>query len=77
MKNDEMQVLKRLLKKLSALRTTLSDDERALLDQFIVTAQADDTMAHVFTGPAPAPNPRPKPRYDVVYDPEKEIYKIV
>jgi len=121
MEAKEMQATKRLLKKLSALRATLSDDERALLDGFIVTPRADDVAAHILKdaispavtpraddvaahvlkdaiSPAvtpraddvaahvlkggitpavtPATQPGPHPRFDVVYDPEKQIYKI-
>jgi len=41
------QSLKRLLKKLSALRATLKNDERMLLDDLVTNAKAD-VSAHVF-----------------------------
>jgi hypothetical protein len=51
----EMQVMNRLLKKLSALRATLPDEERALLDEFIVTPKTgEDVQAHVFQAPITA-----------------------
>lgn len=40
------QALKRLLKKLSALRATLKSDERSLLDGLIISS-ADEAVAHV------------------------------
>ena len=40
------QAIKRLLKKLSALRATLKNDERKMLDQ-LVTGSADDVEAHM------------------------------
>ena len=39
------QAFKRLLKKLSALRATLKNDERSLLDE-MVTGSADEVEAH-------------------------------
>ena len=60
METKEMQAIKRLLKKLSALRATLSDDERALLDGFIVTPKADDEVqAHMFPPGALPPGALP------------------
>jgi hypothetical protein len=141
MNTEETQAMKRLLKKLSALRATLSDDERALLDGFIVTSKADEVVAHVIKDAvspavtpaaddvvahvikdavspavapaaddvtahvikdavspavapaaddvaahvikegispvvAPATQPRPHPRFEVIYDPVKQLYKI-
>ena len=43
MKNLENQAAKRLFKKLSALRATLSNDERAILDKLV---GADEVQAH-------------------------------
>lgn len=43
MKNLENQAAKRLFKKLSALRATLSNEERAILDQLV---GADEVQAH-------------------------------
>jgi len=49
MKSEEAQAMNRLLKKLTALRATLGDDERALLDGFVVTHKAvDEVAAHAF-----------------------------
>ena len=46
MKTNQKQVAKRLIKKLSALRATLSNDERALLDTMI---GAEEVRAHKMT----------------------------
>ena len=42
MKINQKQVSRRLFKKMSALRATLSNDERALLDRIVV----DEVVAH-------------------------------
>ena len=89
MNTEEMQAMKRLLKKLSALRATLSDEERALLDEFIVTPKADEVVAQKFDQPFPKADrvdevvaqkfdqPFPKAdRIDIVYDPTKKVYRI-
>jgi hypothetical protein len=119
MKNEEMQVMARLLKKLTALRATLGDDERALLDAFVLRPAPDEVKIHAFDPglaktpakvpapdevaahafdpglaktpakvPAPdevaahtfdpglAKTPAPHPRYPIVFDAEKEIYRI-
>src|SRR5574340_235707 len=44
------KALPRLLKKLSALRTTLNKDERTILDR-MVTGAADEVVAHRMDGP--------------------------
>ncbi|HEX9839949.1 MAG TPA: hypothetical protein VGA72_11405 [Anaerolineales bacterium] len=44
MKTTEKQASKRLFKKLSALRATLSNEERKLLDELIVTEVAAHKM---------------------------------
>jgi len=46
------QAVKRLLKKLSALRATLKNDERKLLDQ-LVTGPADEVEAHSLSPKSP------------------------
>jgi len=46
--DKQTQALKRLTKKLSALRTTLRKDERDLLDQLILGASAD-VAGHALT----------------------------
>ena len=45
---DEKQatIVKRVLKKLSALRATLSDEERAVLDGMIIANKGGDVSAH-------------------------------
>jgi hypothetical protein len=53
--SDALTTTARLLKKLSAVRVTLNDDERALLDQIVLNASisASDVSAHAMTsGPA-------------------------
>ena len=50
MDEKQARIVERLLKKLSALRATLSDDERMVLDHLIVGEQApaqDEVQAHV------------------------------
>jgi hypothetical protein len=98
MNGEEAKVMNRLLKKLTALRATLPDDERALLDGFILTRKAvDEVEAHVFDPglaktPAKVPAPdeveahvfdpglakiaAPHPRYIIVFDTDKEIYRV-
>src|SRR5688500_7926331 len=49
MKTTEKQASKRLFKKLSALRATLSNEERAILDNLIVV---EEVTAHKMTGKA-------------------------
>ena len=67
MNTEEMQAMTRLLKKLSALRATLSADERALLDEFIVAPGADDVAAHILKEAAtPAVTPAATPQPDEV-----------
>src|SRR5215211_5024485 len=46
MKTTQSQASKRLFKKLSALRATLSNEERAILDRLIVT---EEVKAHKMT----------------------------
>jgi len=58
------QTMKRLLKKLSAMRATLSDEEQELLDQ-IVLLPNEDVEAHRL-------DPRYDPRLDPKYDPRKD-----
>ncbi len=65
MDTKKTQTLKRLLKKLSALRATLSDDEQAVLDQ-IIFSQSADVEAH---RQDPRLDPRLDPRYDPRLDP--------
>ena len=48
MKSEEAQAMNRLLKKLTALRATLGDDERALLDGFVLRPAPDEVAAHAF-----------------------------
>ena len=49
MKTVQNQAAKRLFKKLSALRATLPNDERAILDNFIIV---EEVAAHKMTGKA-------------------------
>ena len=49
MKTTQKQASTRLFKKLSALRATLSNEERAILDDLIVV---DEVSAHKMTGKA-------------------------
>jgi hypothetical protein len=64
MDTKKEQTMKRLLKKLSALRATLSDDEQELLDQLIMTPGAD-VEAHRL-------DPRYDPRLDPRLDPKAQ-----
>ena len=60
------QAIKRLLKKLSALRATLKNDERSLLDE-MVTGSADEVEAHSMNNrPHPRPASRPQRSADEV-----------
>jgi hypothetical protein len=56
------QAFKRLLKKLSALRATLKNDERSLLDGLVI-GSADEVEAHSL---ATRPTPRPSAGADEV-----------
>ena len=74
MENQD-QALKRLLKKLSALRATLKSEERNLLDGLII-GSADEAAAHrmnigsrVTTRTTPA-------SMQIIIDPIKEEYRI-
>jgi hypothetical protein len=73
MKSEEAQAMNRLLKKLTALRATLNDDERALLDGFILARKAvDEVAAHVFDpglAKTPAKVPAPDEVAAHVFDP--------
>jgi preprotein translocase subunit SecD len=64
MKDNRAQTLKQLLKKLSAVRATLNDDQRELLDQMVLNAKIqtsgadrDEVEAHGLTY---RPTERPK-----------------
>jgi hypothetical protein len=61
------QAIKRLLKKLSALRATLNNDERSLLDG-LVTSSADEVAAHsmMVTPISPAARPAKTPIFHEV-----------
>jgi hypothetical protein len=63
---DEKKVLQRLLKKLTALRMTLSGEERDLLDKLVVSDESDEVAAHsLSTGMAkPKTFPVSQPKYD-------------
>lgn len=52
MADKQTQALKRLTKKLSALRKTLRKDERDLLDQLILGEGAAEVSAHKFSSKA-------------------------
>jgi hypothetical protein len=59
MNAKDQENLQELLKKLSAVRVTLSDDEQTLLDWLIQGSRAefkaDEVEAHRFMAPKPAP----------------------
>ena len=61
MVDKNTQALKRLVKKLSALRATLRSDERALLDQLILGSAAAEVEAHSLTSAAAKGAKVPKP----------------
>ena len=63
--------MKILLDKLSAMRVTLGDDERALLDQLIIGSQAD-VSAHMI----PPGSNQAAQRTAIYYDPELKVYRI-
>ena len=80
------QAVKRLLKKLSALRATLKNDERSLLDQ-LVTGAANEVEAHRLSPKSPVASARDAneveahsmedgPRFNFGLDPDKEEYFI-
>ena len=80
MKTTEKQASKRLFKKLSALRATLSNEERAILDNLIVV---EEVTAHKMTGKAvgkavgKATNKATsKTTFRIQFDPNSEEYKI-
>ncbi len=60
MADKKNQALKRLLKKLSALRATLRHDERVLLDEIILGSVAE-VSAHTMTAAASKGAKTPKP----------------
>jgi hypothetical protein len=68
MKTTQSQAAKRLFKKLSALRATLPNEERAILDSLVVF---DEGSAHKRTGKAVE-----KTIFRISYDPNSEEYKI-
>ena len=53
------QAFKRLLKKLSALRATLTNNERSLLDE-LITGSADEMKAHSMKVSSASPRTSPK-----------------
>jgi hypothetical protein len=50
MADKQTQALKRLTKKLSAMRKTLRKDERDILDQLVVGGPAGEVQAHKIAG---------------------------
>ena len=75
MKTTEKQASKRLFKKLSALRATLSNEERAILDNLIV----NEVEAHkINTKASTKTNPKvnSKTTFRIAFDPNSEEYKI-
>src|SRR5512137_3066428 len=60
MADKEFQALKRLVKKLSALRATLRRDERVLLDEMVLGSAAE-VSAHAMTNAASKGAKTPKP----------------
>ena len=64
MKTTQKQAATRLFKKLSALRATLSNEERAILDSLIVT---EDVKAHKMTQKI---SPKTQPKADPKADPK-------
>ena len=91
MKTTEKQASKRLFKKLSALRATLSNEERKILDELIVnevTAHKLNTKTSTKINPKvsevaahklntkTSTKTNPKPTSRIVFDPNSEEYKI-
>ena len=80
MKTTPSQAVKRLFKKLSALRATLPNEERAILDILVVfdevpalkmTGKGTDKVARKAIGKAIG-----KSTFRISYDPNSEEYKI-
>jgi hypothetical protein len=79
MKTTEKQASKRLFKKLSALRATLSNEERAILDNLIVNEVAAHKMTDRAVGKATtrATNKATsKNTFRIAFDPNSEEYRI-
>jgi len=88
---DQKQVAatNRVLKKLSALRQTLSDDERLILDKIVSRPLEFDVEAHTLRpdlAPAPAPAPAPKDVEahamkksfnQIIFDKKSQTYKLI
>ncbi|NLG28345.1 MAG: hypothetical protein GX557_10565 [Chloroflexi bacterium] len=75
MNAKEGQALKRLIKKLSAVRATLSDQERLILDTLVIGAP-DDVQAHTIF-PAGGERIHPARAYRIAFDSTKAEYGIV
>ena len=75
MKTTEKQASKRLFKKLSALRATLSNEERAILDNLIVNEVAAHKMTDRAVGKATT-RATSKSTFRIVFDPNSEEYKV-
>ena len=79
------QSMTSVLKTLSAVRATLSDNEQAVLDGFVLSNQ-DEVTAHALTDAATAAvtpakmgpdEVRAHAKFGVVYDPTIEEYRLV
>jgi hypothetical protein len=57
MSEKNLKALNKVLKTLSAVRTTLSDEERIILDQLILQSEPDDVASHsMMSGKAASKN---------------------
>ena len=76
MKATRSQASKRVFKMLSALRATLSNEEREILDDVVVT----EVAAHKLTSKAvdkAVDKATNKSTFRIAFDPQSEEYKIV
>ena len=65
MSEKAISTLSRLVQKLSALRQTLEDDERVILDQMVTAAQPEVVMHEMKPGVDPAFHPAAEPKLDL------------
>lgn len=52
MSDKNLKALNNVLKKLSAVRTTLSDEEQVVLDQLVLNTEEDDVTGHMLQSKA-------------------------
>jgi hypothetical protein len=56
MSERNLKALNKVLKTLSAVRTTLNDEERIILDQLILQSEPDDVTSHSLSSKAASKN---------------------